>query len=401
MNDYRPLEASIIELLRNYPFYGQLIVGMDKQLTDKVPIAGVMVTSRVVLMINPVEFNPLPLKVQVGILLHECYHIIHDHMSRSKKVSKKFNKALNIAADRAINEQLAYLTKNNQVVAVIPDELTNSKGEKIKPVTKKNFQAQYKDKKVLDGQDMEYYYQFLKENAEQGEGDGEGDFGGDMDTIDDHSHWADGNGNEEVTKEIIKKSMEKAANKAQGRVPADVQAILDQMNKSTVSWQSVLQRFIAKCTENNIDSSRKRLNRRYGVVHPGTIKRPKLRLGVAIDSSGSVGDEYLNQFLAELKKIHARGVEIKVVIADSAVNAIFEYHPKKKITIGGRGGTAFQPAIDVLDKADVDAIVYMTDGECSEELTIKKPILWALCPSYTTPNGAKPNQIIKITEKKK
>lgn len=400
MNDYKPLENAVIQLLRHYPWYGQLIAGMDKRLTDKVPIAGVMVTSRVVLMINPVEFNPLPLKVQVGILLHECYHIVHQHMNRAKKVSKSFNKALNIAADRAINEQLSYLSRNNQIVAVIPDILTDSKGNKIKPVTKKNFQDQFPDKKVENNQDMEYYYKFLKDNAEQ-DGEGEGDFGGDMDTIDDHSHWSEGNGNEEVTREIIKKAMEKAAARSQGRVPSDVQAVLDQLNKSLVSWQSVLQRFVAKCTDNTIDSSRKRMNRRYGLVHPGTIKEPKLRLGVAIDSSGSVRDEYLNQFLGELKKIHALGVEIKVVIADAAVNAIFEYDPKKKINVTGRGGTAFQPAINVLEKANVDAIIYLTDGESDEDLKVRKPLLWGLCPNYTIPKGYTEKQCIRITEKDK
>jgi predicted metal-dependent peptidase len=166
---YAVLESTIIEMLKNYPFYANLITLMDKRLTEEVPLAAVGISSRITLMINPKTFNPLPQEVRVGILLHECYHIIHNHIARSKSVSKTFNKALNIAADRAINEHIHVLTKNNKITATIPDEFdltVDGKVQKMKPVTKKNFQETYKDKVVLDNETMEYYYKFLKENAQ-------------------------------------------------------------------------------------------------------------------------------------------------------------------------------------------------------------------------------------------
>lgn len=412
MNDYKALEDTIIEMIKNYPFYACLISLMDKKLTAEVPIAGVSVTSRINLYINPATFNGLSMEIRVGILLHECYHIIHDHIGRSKSMTKTFNKALNIAADRAINEHINVLTKNNKITACIPDsfilptpmkmkdpktgEITEQ--SEMKPVTKKNFQDNYPDKKILDNESMEYYYKFLKENAQKGDGSGADDFEGD--TLDDHSKWEEGCDNPEVTKEIIRNAMNKAVGKAAGNVPGDIQIALNELNKSYVSWQHILQRFVAKCVETNMDSSRKRKNKRYGIIHPGAIKTPKLRLGIAVDTSGSVADQHLTQFFSEIKKIHSMGIEIKIVEADYVVQDVFEYDPKKPLTIKGRGGTAFQPAITALEKEKCDAILYFTDGECDEDTKHRKPLMWCLCPSYTIPkNGAKNHIKITIPEK--
>lgn len=401
---YNVLESTIVDMLIEYPFYSNLLCVMNKVLTDKVPIAAVSVDSKINLHINPKTFNSLPKAVRVGILLHECYHIIHNHIGRSKEVSKTFNKALNIAADRAINEHLHLLTKHGRITATIPDEVEieiDGKKETMKPVTKKNFQDMYKDKVILNNESMEYYYQFLKDNAEKG--DGPGDFGGDMGTIDDHSGWEDSNVSPEQVNEIVKKGMNKAAqNTSAGKIPGDVQQALDVLNKSSVNWKQVLQRFVAKCVDLSIDSSRKRRSRRFGIINPGTIKEPILKLGIALDTSGSVSDECLSQFFGELKKLHTMGIEMHVVQADTIVQSSEVYNPKKPIVVKGRGGTILQPAIDLLEKIECDAIVFFTDG-CvfGENLTSKKPILWALCPPYEIPTGFAERQTIKITVKDK
>jgi predicted metal-dependent peptidase len=405
---YKGLEETVIYMINNYSFYGNLVSIMDKKLTTEVPIAAVSITTKVNLYINPRTFNPLPLEVRVGILIHECMHILHDHIARSKKVSTSFNKALNIAADRAINEKIHVLTKNGKLTATIPDSLplteamreafgatkkdTSGKAtagsDDIKFVTKKNFQDTYKDKVVLDGESMEYYYKFLKENAKKGQPGESGDFDGDMETIDDHEQWEEGDNSEEVTREITKNALNKAARKTgAGNIPGEVQQALDELNKSVVDWKKELRVFIAQAQNTLIDSSRKKRNRRYGIIHPGIVKRPQLKLGIAYDTSGSVPDQYLQQFFGEIKKIHSLGIEIFLVEADMIVQSAKKYNPKEKIVVKGRGGTAFQPAIDRLHEEDVDAILYLTDGECSEDIKVNRPFMWGLCPSYSIPSG--------------
>lgn len=397
----KPLEEAIISLLLNYRFYGELVQLMNKVFTKEVPIAGVSVTNKINLYINPATFNQLSLDVRVGVLLHEIKHVTEFHMDRSKKVAKSFNKALNVAADRAINEWIHVVTKNKKLIASVPDGFVlniDGKDEDIKPVTKKNFQDMYPDKAVLDNETMEYYYQFLKDNAKKGE-NGENDFEGDMDLMDDHSKWEESNDSSEATKEVVRNSLNKAQRAAgAGNTPGDMSQLIEELNKATVNWRSVLQRFVARCVESTIDSSRKKISRRFGIIHPGTIREPVLKLGIAVDTSGSVSDAYLKQFFSEMKKINEQGIEIFLVQADMQVTSAKKYNPKEKIEVKGRGGTLFQPAIDELEKVECDAIIYFTDGETFSETPVsKKPLLWALCPSYTIPTGWTERNTIKIT----
>lgn len=397
----KPLEEAIISLLLNYRFYGELVQLMNKTYTKEVPIAGVSVTNRINLYINPDTFNQLSLDMRVGVLLHEIKHVTEFHIDRSKKVAKSFNKALNVAADRAINEWIHVVTKNKKLIASIPDQFTidiDGKSEDFKPVTKKNFQDMYPDKTILDNESMEYYYQFLKDNAKTG-ANGENDFEGDMDLMDDHGKWEESNDSSEMTKEVVRNSLNKAQRAAgAGNTPGDMSQLIEELNKATVNWRSVLQRFVARCVESTIDSSRKKISRRFGIIHPGTIREPLLKLGIAVDTSGSVSDAYLKQFFSEMKKINEQGIEIFLVQADMQVTSAKKYNPKEKIEVKGRGGTLFQPAIDELERVECDAIIYFTDGETFSETPVsKKPLLWALCPSYTIPTGWTEKNTIKIT----
>lgn len=398
---YKPLEEAIISLLLNYRFYGELIQTMNKSFTKEVPIAGVSVTNKINLYINPDTFNQLSLDLRVGVLLHEIKHVTEFHMDRSKKVAKSFNKALNVAADRAINEWIHVVTKNKKLIASIPDQFTidiDGKAEDFKPVTKKNFQDTYPDKTILDNETMEYYYQFLKDNAKKSE-NGESDFEGDMDLMDDHGKWEESNNSSDMTKEVVRNSLNKAQRSAgAGNTPGDMAQLIEELNKSTVNWRSVLQRFVANCVESRIDSSRKKISRRFGIIHPGTIREPVLKLGIAVDTSGSVSDAYLKQFFSEIKKINEQGIEIFLVQADMQVTSAKKYNSREKIEVKGRGGTLFQPAIDELEKIECDAILYCTDGETFNETPkTKKPILWVLCPSYTIPTGWTEKNTIKVT----
>lgn len=391
MNQYKPLEETIINMVENYNFYANLVLCMDKKLDKSVVMAAVSITDRVNLHINPDDFNGLSLPERVGILIHECRHILDNHIGRGKAIEGKFSHDLNIAADRAINGHLN-LNDGRKLVASIPDQLSIPvRGKPFKPITEKNFNEMYQVT-ANNNETMEYYYRIIKQNKKDGQGQCEDD----GQVLDDHSKWAEGEQNSEIVKEIIRNTANKAAQRTQGTIPGDIQLKINELNKSIVNWKHVLSRFTAKCIQTKVDSSRKRRSRRYGIIHPGLIKTPVLKLGIAYDSSGSVHDEYLKQFFSEIKKIHALGIEIYLVEADCKVQSAYTYDPKKPITVKGRGGTAFQPAIDELLKIQCDAIVYFTDGECDELINCKKPLLWALCPSFTIPKGGEKNHV-KIT----
>src|SRR5207244_3632167 len=92
-------------------------------------------------------------------------------------------------------------------------------------------------------------------------------------------------------------------------------------------------------------------NRRYvaaGVYLPGTVKENTPRLALAIDTSGSIGQEMLDTFAAELSAImlETRPAAIDVLYCDSRIQGDVEtFTPDDgeiTLTPRGGGGTRFQ-----------------------------------------------------------
>ena len=409
------LEEAVISLLKSQPYYGQLILGMHKMATTKVPIAAVSITDKINLYINLETYGKLSLTERVGVLVHECKHITHDHIGRSKKLSKKFNKALNVAADRAINELIANGNGVNGKLYEIPDKTTiDTKGlseETLKHfggkdltsgtidfnfVTVKNFQEQFPNKTIKSCDSMEYYYKFLKENAEKNKGDGSpNDFDGDMDTVDDHGTWEESEDNEEVREQVMKNALKKAADRTDpGNIPGEVKELIKKWGTPTVNWKHELRRFKQRCLKVKTEDSRKKRNRRYGVMYPGFKIKPELHLVCAVDTSASVSTPMLQQFYNEMCLMHRMGVKITVIECDTQIGAEYEFDPRKPFEVTGRGGTSFHPVFNKIKKMrNVDGIIYFTDGECYEEVNYFLPTLWALTPSYHVPKGGEKRHI--------
>lgn len=416
------LEEAIIRLLLKYPYYGNLVLCMNKRFDPTVPLAAVSVTDKINLYINPDTFNQLSLTERVGVLVHECKHITHDHINRFKKLSSKMNKALNIAADRAINELIAEGQHNGEKIYEFPDQYnldTNKMSDEtlkhftkervegakyeFKTITVKNFKEMFKGKEIPNGMTMEYYYRFCKENAQQSQ-DGSSDFDGDHDDgpDNDHDKWEESEQNDEVREQITKQAIKKAAERtAPGNIPGEIQEMIKRWGQSVVDWKKEMRRFKQLCAKVKLENTRKKRNRRYGVMYPGFKKKPELHLVCAIDTSGSVSTPMLQQFFAEMCRMHRMGVEITIIECDTQIGAEYKFDPKQPFKVTGRGGTSFHPVFTRVNKMKrkVDGLIYFTDGECYEEVEYRIPTLWALTPSYSVPKGGEKRHVkIKMDE---
>lgn len=455
------LEQTVMQLVFNEPFYANLIMNMNRQFTTALPTAGVNVTDRVNLYVNPYFFAALSLPARVDLLKHEAHHVINNHFVRfrdlepkilepnesitkdkitGEEIVKRFNKKmedmtkasiLNQAADLAINEYLPNLPKQVKMfnpdgsVVTVPTTIKDENGNDIanpdpnagKPNEAKlcfvsEFKKQYQG--MNHEQNMEYYYEFLKKQHEDDKKNGKSGETGFM-VLDDHSLWHDSDATEdqitETVKNVVNKAVEQTSEAQMGKLPGDVKAAIEALNHVPLDWRSHLQRFVSRASESLLISTRKKRNRRYGIIYPGAKVEPKLHLAVAIDTSGSVDDESLTQFLAEIKRIQSLGVDVTMLQCDSRLQCVEKFDPRKPIKVHGRGGTAFKPVFDELEKNhDVDALIYFTDGECwGEDIkTPKFPVLWALNPPFHTQylpkwynNGTKAAQSVKIEIKKK
>lgn len=403
------LEQTVMELVHNEQFYANLTLNMRREFTTRVPTAGVNVTDEVNLYINPYFFCNLNLKERVALLKHECLHVLNNHFVRFRDLEPQIYdesekrsirdrlqdmtnaSTLNQAADYAINEYNRDLPHEVEIFdtngkrmlepAVMPDGSKNADaGKAMKGKLLFVRDLQKKHPSLLGEQNLEYYYEFLKQEQEKNKGKGQpGDQGM---TLDDHSMWHESDATEDQiadkVKEVVNKAVEQTGDRAMGHLPGGVVAAIQDLNNVPRDWRQDLQRFVARAMEMLIESSRKKRNRRYGIVYPGYLINPKMQLAVITDFSGSVQDEEVSQFFAEIGRIANLGIDVTIIEHDAKVNAVYKFDPKKPIEIHGRGGTSFKEAYEKAAEIEVDGIIHFTDGECYDE-GVPKPKVPVIC----------------------
>lgn len=363
------VSQSIIKLFDTERFYAEIVLQMKRVSNNSLWLAGVCVKQQVELHINHKNFDALVLEQRVAVLKHECEHILRDHIPRFKEIipdafgtnsglvddiigGLKF-KCANIAADCAINGGIKNLPEGG-----IHPRLFD----------------------LTDGNTMEWYLKELKDNEKMK----------DLTNFDGHSIWGESTDGKDILKEKIRQAVNEAAKRAKqaGKLTYDQELLVSKLNKSTVNWKEQLSKFAARSIECKADSSKKKRNRRYGIMYPGEVKTEELSLGVAVDTSGSVSNESLRQFMAEINKM-AKYAKIHVVEADSEIKNSYIYNPKKTYSVKGRGGTAYQPAFDFFNKEPgIDAVIYFGDMDCFDTEAIKKPkypVLWAIVGDQNPP----------------
>ena len=102
------LKLHAYRLLMDEPFFAALSRKIEKRACTDIPTAGVRVdpdTAQFEMIYNPDFFASLPEEHVRGVLKHEFYHLIFDHVT-SRKPEGVNHKAWNIAADLAINSHL-------------------------------------------------------------------------------------------------------------------------------------------------------------------------------------------------------------------------------------------------------------------------------------------------------
>lgn len=351
------IEKAVMKLLREEIFYGNFLLNTKRIYTDKVPTAGVSITDKINLYVNPEFWETLTLKQQTELLKHEAMHVFHGHPIRAKDygLSKGNFHTWNLACDIAINEPLTSLHE----LGVTYEKLKNTVPD------------------ALPNESSEYYYGLIKENEDKFPS---------YSCIDDHEVWnEESDVNPEIQKQVVNDAVKKAAERSGGigNCPYDVQIALNKLNKSTVNWRQELRRFFCRAENSVRSSSRKRRNRRYGILYPGQKKRPKLAIDIVVDESGSVGEQEHTQFFSEIshmQNLYGDNLLLRVIHCDVDINRVYEYKKGMKIERTGCGGTDLMPGIKKADEFRSDGMIIFSDGEIwGDEYTKPNcPVLWAI-----------------------
>ena len=370
------LNRHTARLLVDEPFFAALSRRINKKASGAIPTAGVRVTDdgHFEMLYNPAFFAKLPDNQRAGVLKHEFYHLVFEHVT-GRLPDAGMSKMWNIATDLAINSHL---------VGELPD-MCCMPGE-----------GMFAD--MEKGKSAEHYFAALKKKAEeQGEQDGDGQGGdgegqpGDGDSFDDHSGWGEGQGAaQDIARERLKDSVKKAAEEAQkanswGSVSSSCRKdILDRI-ASKVDWRKVLRYFIKTSQRSNKTRTVKRLNKRYPYIHAGSKVRRQARIAISIDQSGSVDDAMLAAFFSELNKL-AELAEFTVIPFDTEVAEDHIYIWKRGQTRKWErvryGGTDFNPPTKYVNEKGFDGHIVLTDLMAPKPVPSKCQRMWMTTKRY-------------------
>jgi len=372
------LKLHAYRLLMDEPFFAALSRKVEKRADYNIPTAGVMVnpdSAQFEMIYNPDFFASLPEEQVRGVLKHEFYHLIFDHVT-SRKPEGVPHQAWNVAADLAINSHL---------------------------------QGELPDMACMPGvgpfegmplfQTAEWYLANLpqKEENEGGQG-GQGESSDDGEpspdnpgSFDDHSGWDDAaqspqqQAANQMAKERLKNAIKDAAKEASqsakgwGSVSGEVKKEIIKKLETKVDWKKVLRYFIKTSQRASRSSSVKRINRRYAYIHPGKKVNRQAKIAVAIDQSGSVSDEMLEAFFGELNKL-ANLASFTVVPFDTDVDESKVYEWKKGQNKKAErvlcGGTCFEAPTKWANENGVDGLIILTDMEAPKPGRCKAQRLW-------------------------
>ena len=369
------LKLHAYRLLMDEPFFAALSRKIEKRANYGIPTAGVRVdpdTAQFEMAYNPDFFAKLPEEQIRGVLKHEFYHLIFEHVT-SRKPEGVPHMKWNIAADLAINSHLqGELPENCCMPGVGP----------------------FADLPL--GKSAEWYLANFPEQPEKegGSGSGEGGEGeGDPQdgNFDDHSGWDDASASaqqqaaNQMAKERLKQAMKEAAKEASqspkgwGSVSGEVKQEILKRLESKVDWKKVLRYFIKTSQRASRRSSVKRINKRYAYIHPGKKVQRQAKIAIAIDQSGSVSDDMLSAFFAELNSL-AKLAEFTVVPFDTNVDESKVYVWKKgKQQKAERvlcGGTDFDAPTKYVNDNSFDGVIILTDMEAPKPKACKAQRMW-------------------------
>ena len=390
MDKVQSLSKAGKELMLREPYYGFFLIMLNKIWRKDLPTAGVSKNGiNYQLAINEEFWTNLSEKHQLGLLKHELLHIAFGHLVSFSSFNNK--RLANVAMDMEINQYIE--------ADWLPEggiDINN-----------------YEDLNLDEKAGCRYYYDKLQQL--QDEKDKNGTCGNEemdklLDNIEsgdipDHSTWEEFENLTEAEQKLIEKQIQRVLSEAKeqtikkrGNIPGEIEGVIviEEITKPKFDWRSYVRRFTGTSTKVFTKKIRRKENRRYD-DNPGLKIKMKQHMLLAIDTSGSVSNEELTEFMNEIHHIYKAGVDITMVQCDTSIRSIEQYKGKHEMNVTGRGGTEFDPVLDYYNanQKKYTSLVYFTDGECYTSVKPKGRVLWVLS-ERSHMNEDLPGQVIKL-----
>lgn len=397
-------DKDFYELYSAEPFLGQISAEMTKVADPNCKTAYVGIRKQngsheIILGYSPKFMRELSSNKRLGVLKHEIYHVVFQHIFHRMTASPENQRLQNWATDLAIN---SIIGKDN-----LPEMCLFPGSRPIDSKTGQPVFDPYSDF-VASAKPMEasdYYYEELlkirQKEKEKNGGNATISIGSTMDTMDDHDGWAELDPDvAEQLKDKLGNSIEKAMKSAArdrrwGSVPQAIQDMITKMYSNEIDWRSIVRNFFGRSRSVERHSTIKRINKKMPYIHPG-VKRPTVaNFACFIDQSGSMSDEDIAQLFGELQQL-ANLTQIDVFHFDTEIDLESKMVWKKgaanpKCLRTRCGGTDFDAIANFLNSKEnrgkYSGAIILTDGYAPQMgHVVMTKILWVITEQGTSEN---------------
>lgn len=370
----RRISNARVAILLDDPFFGSMLMQLKCIEDASIPT---FCTDGVVIRYSP-HFSATLTDSQIrGVLIHELHHVIYLHPWRREN---RHPKGFNIACDHVIN-----LSMVNWIETLKSRGLVSAyelpEGGCCDP--------QYK------GLCEEEVYAKLPKDG--GGGDGGDGYGGDGNGF---GEVEDAPGNESQRRESLDQAKINIVNavniaKMAGKLPAGMERYAEEITTAKVDWKTKLMAFVVTTLRDDYSYRKPRpLWLADDIVLPGLYGEGCGHVVVAVDTSGSIGDNILNAFAAEMRSIHqtVKPEKLTVIYVDAEVAHVDTFNPHDTFELNpkGGGGTDFRPVFDYVEEQGIRPVclIYLTDGQGTfPETPPPYPVLWVLTEPCEVPFG--------------
>lgn len=316
-----------------------------------------------------------------GLVLHENFHILMKHLIRGRDLMKEDARLANMAMDYAVNQVIVDLASKDSTLCKLPE------GGLYDPMFR-----DWSFRKIYD---------YLKQEQDEGGGGGRGG-----EPLDEHGdQLVDGLTQEQrdqLSRDITEALQQSAI--LAGKLGANIPRTISDLMEPKVNWREALREFLASTTRGKDEYTWHRMNkRRLADEHyvPGVYSETMGEVVIAIDTSGSIGQEQLSEFASELASIceTATPEAIRILWWDTMVHGEQRFDPNNYNQIAtllkpqGGGGTRVGCVNEYMTQNNINAecLIVFTDGYVEDEFewAVTVPTLWMVTRkrSFAAPSG--------------
>lgn len=405
------LSAARTRLILDKPFLGALVLRLPLVAADPKWCRSSATDARS-LYYNPEYIEALSLEQTQFVLAHEALHCALSHFARRQHRDKH---RWDLACDLAINPLLIEDGLSPVPDALFLPDFAEMTAEEIYPCLDESEHMQPHDDHIYDeeseGEGQEDSHGVSKPQGKggsqqkqdlQGQGESEqreregGEQGG-------RSHQGAARPQplrKDEAEQLAIMWQQRMAGAAQmamqaGKMGGALARMVEHLLQPQLPWRTLLARYMSATARDDYNWSRP--SRREGEAILPSLRSQAIKVVVALDTSGSISDSELQQFVAEINalkgQVHAR-ITLHACDDQLAKGGPWEYEPWEELELpkvfhGGRG-TDFTPVFDWLNTQTptADLVVYFTDGLGRyPDLEPAQPVIWLIKGKATVPWG--------------